>query len=133
MDSDGSNPANIPGATSSAYIPNTPDLGKKVGVKLSFKDDAGNAESRTSDAFPASGTVNSVATGKPSITGTATVGQTLTAAKGTVADANGVTKADNGDAGFAYARTSGSGWTATSTASSATPRTSRGRHRAPTC
>ena len=47
-------------------------------------------------------TTNSAATGKPSITGTATVGQTLTAAKGTIADANGVTKADNGDAGFAY-------------------------------
>ena len=45
---------------------------------------------------------NSAATGKPSIAGTATVGQTLTAAKGTVADTNGVTKADNGDAGFAY-------------------------------
>ena len=101
-DSDGSNPANIPGATSSAYVLKAADLGKKVRVKLSFKDDAGNAESRTSDAFPASGTVNSTATGKPSITGTATVGQTLTAAKGTVADANGVTKADNGDAGFAY-------------------------------
>ena len=79
------------------------DLGKKVKVKLSFKDDAGNAESRTSDAYPALGTVNSVATGKPSITGTATVGQTLTAAKGTIADTNGVTRADNGDAGFAYA------------------------------
>ena len=46
---------------------------------------------------------NSAATGKPSIAGTATVGQTLTAAKGTVADTNGVTRADNGDAGFAYA------------------------------
>ena len=48
-------------------------------------------------------TTNSAATGKPSISGTATVGQTLTAAKGTVADANGVTKANAGDAGFAYA------------------------------
>ena len=51
------------------------------------------------EAAPAA---NSAATGKPSVTGTATVGQTLTAAKGTIADANGVTKADNGDAGFAY-------------------------------
>ena len=246
VDSDGSsNAADISGAMSSTYVLKAADQGKKVKVKLSFKDDAGNAESRTSDAYPASGTVaaaattptpsggiwsatltvdhasifagcgtseglddcatttvlsedqfthgepeqtftitslhrsnsgtgglyfqfngltgaqaktalsaltltvtkggtsttlkvseattsgnelewasfsgarwgdgdtvslqlnapatNSTATGKPSITGTATVGQTLTAAKGTIADTNGVTKADNGDAGFAYA------------------------------
>ncbi len=47
-------------------------------------------------------TTNSAATGKPSITGTATAGQTVTAAKGTIADANGVTKADAADTGFAY-------------------------------
>ena len=45
---------------------------------------------------------NSAATGKPTISGTARVGQTLTAAKGTIADTNGVTKADAGDASFAY-------------------------------
>ena len=42
------------------------------------------------------------ATGAPTITGTATVDETLTAAKGTTADAEGLTKADNGDAGFTY-------------------------------
>ena len=42
------------------------------------------------------------ATGKPAITGTAEVGQTLTASKGMIVDTNGTTKADNGDSGYAY-------------------------------
>ena len=44
----------------------------------------------------------SAATGQPAITGTAEVGQTLTAGKGTIADVDGTTKADNNDVGFAY-------------------------------
>ena len=66
VDSDGSsNPANIPGATSSTYTLAAADRGKKVKVKLSFQDDAGNAESRTSDAYPASGTVAAATTTTP--------------------------------------------------------------------
>ncbi len=42
------------------------------------------------------------ATGAPAITGTAQVGKTLMASKGTIADADGTTKADNGDSGYAY-------------------------------
>ena len=42
------------------------------------------------------------ATGSPAITGTPAVGETLTAGKGTIADINGLTKADNGDTGFVY-------------------------------
>ena len=45
---------------------------------------------------------NVPATGKPTISGTAQVGQTLTAAKGSIADGNGLTKADNDETGFAY-------------------------------
>ena len=45
---------------------------------------------------------NNSATGAPSISGTAEVRATLTAAKGTIADADGTTKADNGDTGYAY-------------------------------
>ena len=45
---------------------------------------------------------NVPATGKPTISGTAQVGQTLSAAKGTIADGNGLTKADNDETGFAY-------------------------------
>ena len=45
---------------------------------------------------------NNPATGEPAITGTAAVGQTLTASKGTIADADSTTMADNGDTGYAY-------------------------------
>ena len=50
----------------------------------------------------AAASANSAATGNPAITGTAQVGQTLTAGKGSIADTNGLTKADNGDSGYAY-------------------------------
>ena len=45
---------------------------------------------------------NETATGKPTIAGTAQVGATLRAERGTIADADGTTKADNGDPGYAY-------------------------------
>ena len=48
------------------------------------------------------GSANTDATGQPAITGTPQVGQMLTAAKGNIADAEGTTKADNGDTGYAY-------------------------------
>ena len=58
VDSDGSsNAADISGATSSTYTLAAADEGKRVKVRLSFKDDADNAESRTSDAYPSSGTI----------------------------------------------------------------------------
>ena len=47
-------------------------------------------------------TGNNAATGAPTISGTAGVGKTLTAAKGTIADDDGTTKADDGDTGFDY-------------------------------
>ena len=49
-----------------------------------------------------SGTTNTAATGKPAISGTATVGGMLTAGTSGIADAEGKTRAENGDAGFAY-------------------------------
>ena len=58
VDSDGSsNPTDIAGATSETYVPVVADLGKKLKVKVSFRDDANNAEELTSDAYPSSGTV----------------------------------------------------------------------------
>ena len=48
------------------------------------------------------GQTNTPAMGKPSITGTAQVGQTLTAATTGIADTDGKTKAENGDTGYAY-------------------------------
>ena len=55
-----------------------------------------------SDIFQVATPTNNAATGTPTISGTTQVGETLTAAKGTIADDDGVTKADNGDSGFAY-------------------------------
>ena len=109
VDADGvSNETDITGATSKTYLLATADVGKKIWVKVSFTDDAGNAEvSLTSDAYPeGSATItaaNTPATGKPAITGTAQVGETLTAATTGITDADGKTKAENGDAGYAYA------------------------------
>ena len=47
-------------------------------------------------------TANTVATGKPGISGTAAVGQTLTATTSGITDADGKTKAENDDSGYAY-------------------------------
>ena len=103
---DGGTATDITGATSSSYTLADDDAGKKLSVTLSFTDDAGNAESRTSDAYPSSGAItagaNSPATGAPAISGPPIAGQTLSASKGTIADADGLTRADNGEAGHAY-------------------------------
>ncbi len=82
---------NIASATASTYTLVAADLGTTVKVKVSFTDDASNAETLTSNvsviiARPA----NTAATGKPGITGTAQVGQTLTATVGTSADVDGL-------------------------------------------
>ena len=50
---DGSNQTDISGATSRTYILDAADLEKKVRVKVSFTDDAGNSETLESDVFPA--------------------------------------------------------------------------------
>ena len=82
---------NISGATASTYTLVAADLGTTVKVRVSFTDDASNAETLTSAATAAvSAAPNTPATGAPMITGTAQVGQTLTATVGTIADANGL-------------------------------------------
>ena len=47
--------------------------------------------------------VATAATGAPEISGTASLGQTLSAGTAGISDANGTTKAEAGDAGYAYA------------------------------
>ena len=47
-------------------------------------------------------TTNTAATGKPGISGTAAVGQTLTATTSGISDADGKTNAEDGDSGYAY-------------------------------
>ena len=82
----------ISGAISSTYDPTAADVGKTLKVRVSFTDGRGHSESRTSDATEAvtARPPNSPATGKPTITGTLAVGQTLTADTTGIADANGL-------------------------------------------
>ena len=65
---DGSNETDIAGATSGTYMPEAADVGKKLKVKVSFTDDDSNDEELTSDAYPASGTVEAVPTTAPTVT-----------------------------------------------------------------
>ncbi len=59
---------------------------------MTFTDDDGYTETLTSDATAAvSAVANTLATGAPTITGTAEVGQTLTAVTTGIIDANGLT------------------------------------------
>ena len=103
---DSATSTDIPGATGNTYSLVGADAGKKVQARVGFTDDLGAAETLSSDAYPASGFIeqfpNTDATGSPTISGVVQVGLVLTAGKGTIADANGTTKADNGDSGYAY-------------------------------
>ena len=83
---------NISSATASTYTLVAADQGTTVKVTVSFTDDANNPETLTSAATAAvSAAANTLATGAPTITGTAQVGQTLTASTTGIADANGLT------------------------------------------
>ena len=83
---------NISGATASTYTLVAADQGTTVKVTVSFTDDASNAETRTSAATAAvAAAPNTPATGAPTITGTAQVGQTLTAGTTAIVDADGLT------------------------------------------
>ena len=88
--------ADIQGATASGYTLADADEGKAIKVRVSFTDDAGNAETLTSAATAAAEvapTPNSPASGAPGITGTAQVGETLTADTSGIADADGLDSA----------------------------------------
>ena len=83
----------IQGATDRTYTLAATDEGKAIKVRVSFTDDANNQETLTSaatEAVAAAPTPNSPATGAPTISGTAQVGETLTADKSGIADADGL-------------------------------------------
>ena len=89
--------AGITGATSDTYAPVVDDLGKAISVAVSFTDDGGNEESLTSAATDAvePGTeeaqpANSPATGAATLSGTAQVGETLSADVSGIADEDGL-------------------------------------------
>ena len=89
---DGSDEDDISGATSSTYTLVAADQGKTIKVKVSFTDDDSNPETLTSAATVAvAAATNSPATGAPTITGTARVGETLTAVTTGIMDADGLT------------------------------------------
>ena len=93
VDADGtSNEEDITDETDATYTLTADDRGKKVKVEVRFVDILGGEETRTSaPTATLAGTPNTPATGAPTITGTAQVGQTLTASTTGIADANGLT------------------------------------------
>ena len=89
-----SDDADISGATNATYTLAAEDEGKAIKVEVTFIDDAGNDESLTSvatDAVATEPAPNNPATGAPTITGTAQVGETLTADTSGIADEDGLT------------------------------------------
>ena len=83
---------NIASAAASTYMLVAADQGTTVKVTVRFTDDANNPETRTSAATATvSAAANTLATGAPTITGTAQVGQTLTAGTTAIMDADGLT------------------------------------------
>ena len=92
--------ADIEGATEATYTLTDADEGKVISIRVSFTDDAGNDETLTraaTETVQSAPTVNTPATGAPAISGTAQVGETLTADTSSIEDEDGL---DN--ATFAY-------------------------------
>ena len=96
--SDGNGDTDIPGANGSSYTLTEADEGRTIKVKVSFTDDRGHQETRTSDPTGAvEAKPNTLATGAPTVSGRARVGETLTA------DVSGIDDDDQMDnAAFSY-------------------------------
>ena len=103
--------SDISGATSATYTLVDDDEGSAISVSVSFTDDAGHDETLTSDATDAvAAKPNSPATGQPTVTGTALVGETLTVDTSGISDEDGLSNASfsyqwlsndgNGDTGI---------------------------------
>ena len=88
---DASADTDISGQTGSTYTLSDADVGKTISVRVSFTDDRGYEETLTSAATTAVTRPNSPATGAPTISGTAQVGETLTADVSGIVDADGLT------------------------------------------
>ena len=86
----------IQGATNSTYTLADADEGNAIKVQVTFTDNAGNDETLTSAAtavVSAATQPNNPATSAPTVSGTAQVGETLTADTSGIADADGLTNA----------------------------------------
>ena len=94
MSNDGSADTDIAGATDSGYTLAAADVGKTIKVKVAFTDRRGYSETRTGAATGAvAAAPNDPATGTPTISGTAQVGETLTADTSGITDADGLVNA----------------------------------------
>ena len=88
------NGADIAGATNNTYTLVDAELDKAVKVRAIFTDNADNEETLTSEATAAvAPRPNSPATGAPTISGTAQVGETLTVDTSGIDDADGMSGA----------------------------------------
>ena len=94
LSSDGATDTAIAGAASSTYTPVEADEGTTIRAQVSFTDDRGFAETRTSGPTAAVGPPNNRATGAPAITGKARVGRILSVDASGIADADGLNGAD---------------------------------------
>ena len=82
----------ISGATGSSHTLTASEQGQTIQVRVTFTDDADNAETLTSEATVAvAAAANREATGQPTISGTPQVGQTLTADTANIVDQDGLT------------------------------------------
>ena len=87
-----SDDAEIGGATGLTYTPVADDEGRTIKVRVTVTDDLGNETTLTSAATEAvEAKRNTAATGRPTISGTVRVGETLTADTTGIADADGLT------------------------------------------
>ena len=85
----------ISSATSKTYTLTAAEQGKRIKVRASFTDNAGDSETRTSaqtGAVRAAGTENVPATGTPTVGGTVRPGLTATANTGGISDSDGLTR-----------------------------------------
>ena len=83
--------SDIAGATGSTYTLTYSEQGQTIQVRVTFTDDADNEETLTSIATVAvAAAPNREATGKPAISGTPQVAQTLTADTSPIADEDGL-------------------------------------------
>jgi alpha-D-ribose 1-methylphosphonate 5-triphosphate synthase subunit PhnG len=82
--------AGIAGGTGSTYTLGDSDVGTRISVTVSYMDGHGTAESVTSVQTAAVANVNDAPVGVPSITGTATEDQVLTADTTGISDADGL-------------------------------------------
>ena len=95
LSNDGTSDSNISEASSSTYTLVESDEGKTIKVRVTFTDDGGTHETVTSTATAAvTASPNSAATGAPTISGTAQVGQMLTVSTSDIADSDGLINAN---------------------------------------